>query len=105
MNKLKKSNFDFAKKTYENLRYRCPTSLAITVELYNRAKKLSLKECLEMEFQLSQKIVYRDDFNNGVEAVLVKKTKNTLWNPKSIDDIDFIELKNFFEFHTEKLNL
>ena len=68
-------------------------------------KKLSLKECLEMEFQLSQKIVYRDDFNNGVEAVLVKKTKNTLWNPKSIDDIDFIELKNFFEFHTEKLNL
>ena len=42
---------------------------------------------------------------DGVEAVLVKKTKNTLWNPKSIDDIDFIELKNFFEFHTEKLNL
>jgi len=84
---------------------RCPMSLAITVELFNRAKKLSLKECLEMEFQLSQQVVYRDDFNNGVEAVLVTKTHNPTWNPKSIYDINYDEVKKLFQIHTEKLGL
>ena len=84
---------------------RCPMSLAITVELLDRAKKLSLKECLEMEFQLSQQVVYRDDFNNGIEAVLVTKTYNPTWNPKSNHDINYDEVKKLFQIHTEKLGL
>ena len=80
-------------------------SLAITVELLNRAKKLTLKECLEMEYQLSQHIVYRDDFNNGVDAFLVSKTYNPGWSPASIHDINFEEVNKFFEPHIEPLNL
>ena len=80
-------------------------SLVITVELLSRAKKLSLKKCLEMEFQLSQHIVYRDDFNNGVEAVLVSKKHNPTWNPESIHDIDMKEVKKLFHNHTEKIGL
>ena len=80
-------------------------SLAITVELLNRAKKLSLKECLEMEYQLSQHIVYRDDFNNGVDAILIRKNYNPTWSPATIHDINFTEVNKFFEPHTEPLNL
>ena len=105
MNKLKNSNIDFANKIFENLLKKCPMSLAVTTELHNRAKHLSLKECLEMEFQLSQHIVYREDFNNGVKAVLVTKTHNPLWNPQSIHDINLDELNNLFQIHTKKLNL
>ena len=105
MQKLKNSKLDYANKIYRHLLSRCPMSLAVTAELYNRAKKLSLKECLEMEFQLSQKIVYRDDFNNGIEAVLITKSHNPLWNPKSLHDIDSDKLKSLFEKHTEQLNL
>ena len=105
LKKLKQSKLEFAKKKFDHLMNRCPMSVAITVELLNRAKKLSLKECLEMEFQLSQNVVYRDDFNNGIEAVLVTKTYNPTWNPKSIHDINYDEVKKLFQIHTEKLGL
>ena len=105
MKNIKNSNSKFAKKTYDKLTKRCPMSLAITVELLKKAKTLSLKECLEMEFQLCQNIVYRDDFNNGIEAVLVTKLNNPLWNPNSIYDIGKIEIENFFQTHTKKLGL
>ena len=105
LKKLKQSKLEFAKKKFDHLMNRCPMSVAITVELLNRAKKLSLKECLEMEFQLSQNVVYRDDFNNGIEAVLVSKTYNPTWNPKSIHDINYDEVKKLFQIHTEKLGL
>ncbi|GIS77293.1 MAG: hypothetical protein CM1200mP13_06520 [Candidatus Pelagibacterales bacterium] len=35
----------------------CPMSLAISIELLNNAKSKSLKECLEMEYQLCQHMV------------------------------------------------
>ena len=56
-------------------------SLAVTLELIKKAKKLSLKECLEMEYQLSQNMVYRDDFDEGVDAVLIIKHHNPRWKP------------------------
>ena len=105
MNTLKNAPSEFARQTYNSLLKRCPMSLAITVELLNRAKKLSLKECLEMEYQLSQHVVYRDDFNNGVDAILVSKTYNPAWSPASIHDINFVEVNKFFEPHLEPLNL
>ena len=80
-------------------------SLVITAELFSRAKKLNLKECLEMEFQLSQKFVYREDFNNGVEAVLITKTHNPKWSPDSVDKIDKNDIDELFIDHIEKLKL
>ena len=102
---LKNSTLKFADNTYKNLLKRCPMSLAITVELLNRAKKLSLKECLEMEYQLSQHMVYRDDFNNGVDAILISKTYNPAWSPSTIHDINFAEVNRLFKPHIEPLNL
>ena len=72
---LKHSSLLFAKKTYDHLFNRCPMSLAVTTELLKRAEHLSLKECLKMEYQLSQHIVYRNDFNEGINNVLVSKSK------------------------------
>ena len=105
MSRLNKSPILFAKKTYAHLLTRCPMSLAVTVELLNRAEHLSLKDCLKMEFQLSQYIVYRDDFNEGVNSVLISKTHNPKWNPQTINDINFIEVKSFFNPHVEPLNI
>ena len=58
-----------------------------------------------MEYQLSYHIVYRDDFNNEVDAVLISKTYNPSWSPSSIHDINFNDLMRFFKPHKEPLNL
>ena len=60
---------------------------------------------IQMEYQLSQHIVYRNDFNEGVNNVLVKKALNPKWNPPTINDIDFKEVESFFDPHVEPLNI
>jgi len=50
-------------------------------------------------------VVYRDDFNNGVDAILVSKTYNPAWSLASIHDINFEKGYKFFEPHIEPLNL
>ena len=102
---LKNSKDEFGKKIYSHLLTRCPMSLAISIELLNNAKSKSLKECLEMEYQLCQHMVYRNDFDNGVDAVLVSKTHNPKWSPSSIENINFDEVDKMFEPHVEKLYL
>ena len=100
---LQNNESNFAKQTYKILIKKCPMSLAISSKLINDAKEKSLKECLEIEYQLSQKIVYRDDFDNGVNSVLVTKDHSPQWNPGKIDEINIEELNKYFESHTEKL--
>ena len=102
---LKNHNSDFSKKILDILLVKCPMSLAISTKLIDDAKGKSLKECLETEFQLSQKIVYRSDFDNGVNSVLISKDHNPIWEPSKIDEINIEDLDFYFETHTENLYL
>ena len=102
---LKNNNSESSKKILDILSNKCPMSLAITTKLIDDAKGRSLKECLEIEFQLSQKIVYRDDFDNGVTSLLISKDHNPIWQPSNIDEINIDELNNYFESDTESLYL
>ena len=102
---LKNNNSEFSKKILDILSNKCPMSLAITTKLIDDAKGRSLKECLEIEFQLSQKIVYRDDFDNGVTSLLISKDHNPIWQPSNIDEININELNIYFESDTESLYL
>ena len=102
---LKNNQSDFAKKTFETLNKKCPMSLGVSAKLINDAKGKSLKECLETEYQLSQNVVYRDDFDNGVNSVLVTKDHNPKWSPSKITEINIEEINKYFESHKEKLYL
>ena len=102
---LKSHNSEFSKKILDILLAKCPMSLAISTKLIDDAKGKSLKECLETEFQLSQKIVYRSDFDNGVNSVLISKDHNPIWEPSKIDEINIEDLDFYFETHTEILYL
>jgi enoyl-CoA hydratase len=80
-------------------------SLAVTTKLINLGKSKTLRECLDMEYQLSQHMVYRDDFNNGVDSVLISKNHNPQWNPPSIIEINYDILNKMFETNDKKLYL
>ena len=62
----------------------------------DRAKKLSLRDCLKMEYQLSQHIVYRSDFNEGVYDCLIGDHTNC-------DSIGCTNIKNS-ESYQQKIN-
>ena len=105
LKKLKNSKDKFAQKIFSHLLTRCPMSLAVTLELLNNAKSKTLSECLEIEYQLCQHMVYRKDFNNGVDAVLISKTNQPKWDPASLENINYDQVNKMFEPHVEKLYL
>ena len=102
---LENNKSQFSSKILDIIYKKCPMSLYVSTKLINDAKGKSLKECLEIEYQLSQKLVYRTDFDNGVNSVLVTKDHNPQWSPAKIDQINTEELNKYFETHTEKLYL
>ena len=83
-------------KLLNKLRSKCPMSLAVTTLLINDSLKRTLKECLEIEYRISQKMVNRNDFGEGIEAVLIKKHHNPQWQPSSIKEIDNEDLEKLF---------
>ena len=80
----------------DKLQHKCPMSLAVTALLLKDSSKKSLKDCLEMEYRLSQKMTNRLDFGEGIQAVLIKKHHNPKWKPNSINEIDINELDKLF---------
>ena len=101
LNKIKNSSLN--DKLYQNIINKCPMSLFVTNELIRKGRKKSLKECLEMEFNLSQKMVYRNDFNQGIDAVLISKTHKPKWDPELLEDINLNEVESFFEENNNQL--
>ena len=80
----------------EKLQKKCPMSLAVTALLIKESRNRSLKNCLEIEYRLSQKMINRHDFGEGIQAVLVEKHHNPKWQPRSIDEINIYELDKLF---------
>ena len=80
----------------DKLQHKCPMSLAVTALLLKDSSNRSLKDCLEIEYRLSQKMTNRHDFGEGIQAVLIKKHHNPKWKPNSINEIDINELDKLF---------
>ena len=87
------------------LNKKCPMSLAATSFLLEKGRNKSLKQCLEMEFKLSQNMVYREDFDEGIDAVLISKHNKPNWNPSTIIDINLKEVDKLFESNQDSLKL
>ena len=80
----------------QKLQKKCPMSLAVTTLLIKDSNNRSLKNCLEIEYRLSQKMTNRHDFGEGIQAVLIEKHHNPKWQPKTIDEINNTELSSLF---------
>ena len=83
-------------KLISKLQSKCPMSLAVTTLLIEDSPNRTLKECLEIEYRLSQKMVNRHDFGEGIEAVLIEKHHNPSWEPNSIENINKDDLEKLF---------
>ena len=75
METLQKDQSDWAKKTVEVLSKASPTSLKVSFSQYHRGSKMSLPECLKMEYRMVQNFMNNDDFFEGVRARKFHKNK------------------------------
>eukprot|EP00944_MAST-04C_sp_MAST-4C-sp1_P005012 g5012.t1 len=90
----------FVKKVLNTIAPFSPAAMKQTLMLIHKGKGLSLKDCLEMEFNLCQSIVTdtSSDFYEGVRAVLVDKDRQYNWKEgATLEDVDLSTIEKKFQ--------
>ncbi|CAO3683678.1 unnamed protein product [Umbelopsis vinacea] len=78
----------FTRETKSKMLHYSPTSLRVILKLLKAGAKMTLGECLKMEYDLVQKFLATPDFFEGVDAVLVRKPREKpKWQPAALSDI------------------
>ena len=78
---------DVLRRVSQTISRMSPTSLAVSLRQLRLGSKLDLDECLKMEYRISQVMMQRKDFYEGIRAVLVDRDNKPVWGPEeSVDD-------------------
>ena len=101
-NSLQNDAGEWAKNTLKTLSKKSPTSMTVTTKQLLEAKKLNLKDCLNMEFRICQAMMTKHDFYEGVRANLVDKDRNPKWSPSSIYEVKTNLINEHFKVLGEK---
>jgi enoyl-CoA hydratase len=68
---------------------RCPASLAASFHAQIEARRLmDVRQTLAMDLRLAALMARRDDFAEGVRAVLVDKDQRPVWQPQTLAELD-----------------
>lgn len=82
---------EWTQSTAALLRKRSPTSLAVTLELLRRGRKMTLAECLRMEMDVVMNCFAFGNVIEGVRAVVVDKDQQPRWTPATLADVGSVE--------------
>jgi enoyl-CoA hydratase/carnithine racemase len=79
---------EWAAKTLKTLRAASPTSVKVTFEQLRRGALLTDPiDNFAMEYCITQRCMATTDFFSGVTAILIDKTGNPQWNPKTLEEV------------------
>ncbi len=93
---LEKGGSEFALKTLSILKKKSPLSLKITYQQIERAKHLSMGDCMKMDFRLVNRFIAGSDFYEGVRALLIDKDKSPKWQYQQLSEISKDEINHYF---------
>lgn len=75
---------DWGYQTLSILQNKAPLSLKVTLAQLQKAKSMTMAECIKMDYCLVGHFIRADDFYEGVRALLVDKDKTPHWNPETL---------------------
>jgi 3-hydroxyisobutyryl-CoA hydrolase len=94
---LEKENTEWSKQQLKTLSRMSLRSLKITIRQLELGSAKSLKECLEMDYQLGWRFAKNPDCVEGVRAMLVDKDNRPRWNPATHQEVDKKMVDWYFE--------
>ncbi|MCG8548372.1 MAG: enoyl-CoA hydratase/isomerase family protein [Alphaproteobacteria bacterium] len=87
---------DWSEKTAKILAAKSPSSLKITFRKIRAGATMDFDDCMKMEFRISQHVMARDDFYEGVRAVVIDKDQAPNWRPDRLDALSDADIAEYF---------
>lgn len=94
---LQSANTVWAEAVDNTLAQKSPLSLKVTLAQLQKAKGLSLAQCLQMDYDMVSHFMHDHDFYEGVRALLIDKDKNPQWHPARLDLVSDPMVQKYFE--------
>ncbi|MFT4058327.1 MAG: enoyl-CoA hydratase/isomerase family protein [Legionella sp.] len=79
-----------------SLSQKSPLSLKVTLAQLQKAKGLSLAQCLQMDYDIVSHFMHGKDFYEGVRALLIDKDKNPHWHPECLELVTEEVIEGYF---------
>jgi enoyl-CoA hydratase/carnithine racemase len=91
---LEREPAEWARAALASIAKASPTSLKITLHQLQHGARFDVEEALQLEYRMTQHVMQRHDFFEGVRALLIDKDQAPKWQPASLaavseDDVDF----------------
>jgi len=93
---LNNDSSDWAEKTKLTLLSKSLLSLKVTLQQLQKGKSKTIKECFDMELNLSMNFMNNFDFFEGVRSVLVDKDRTPNWKYKYLKEITNEKVASYF---------
>lgn len=89
---------EWAMQTVKTMNKMSPTSLKVCHKSITLGKKLSLDECLKMEYRLALHFqILKSDVREGARALLIEKDNRPKWNPATLHEVKSEYVDRFFD--------
>ncbi|WP_336279279.1 enoyl-CoA hydratase/isomerase family protein [Bartonella sp. CB175] len=87
----------FAKKCYNILQSRAPTSLKVIWKQMKQSSFKSLEDCMKIENRIAHHMIDTHNFREGVRATLIDKSYTPRWYPNKLSDITDEMINAYFQ--------
>jgi enoyl-CoA hydratase len=77
----------WSRATADSIRAKAPLSLKIALAQMRRGRDWSFEECMRAEFRIVSRVVYGEDFYEGIRAVIIDKDNRPRWRPARLADV------------------
>jgi enoyl-CoA hydratase len=102
---LDNAHDEWGAKAAAAIRTKSPTSLKIALAQVRRGKDWSFEDCMRAEMRIVSRIVYDQDFYEGVRAVIVDKDNAPRWQPPALEAVTDAEVERHFAPLAQELAL
>jgi enoyl-CoA hydratase/carnithine racemase len=86
----------WSRATAASIRAKAPLSLKIALAQMRRGRDWSFEECMRTEFRIVSRVVYGEDFYEGIRTVIIDKDNRPRWRPACLADVTAQSVERHF---------